>query len=212
MNIRLIGDVHGQYGKYLQIVKEANEKGLSTIQLGDLGFQYEELEKEFTNSKCKGITNRCILGNHDWYPRRPVFDLGDYGLLYDNTVFFVRGSFSIDWKYQLARGTWFSEEELSLEQCYKCEALYTKHKDTITTIISHDCPRQVANKISSPTVLQNFGYNPNTFTTRTSELLQRLLDIHSPKDWYHGHFHKDYSFYHNGCNFTGLGICSYIDI
>ncbi len=214
MILRLIADIHGQYSEYKKIVEDANKKGIPTVQVGDFGFNYQPMEVFLAEMyETYKVRNNCILGNHDWYPARPTFDLGDYGVLdYAKTCYFVRGAFSIDWKYQLARGSWFPEEELTINECNKCLKHYEKNCKEIDVLISHEVPRSVATKISKPDILRNFGYEPDNFTTRTSELLQRILEIKAPKIWVHGHFHNHYELQVGPTKFIGLGINKYVDI
>lgn len=208
--IRFIGDVHAQYRKYIDIVEDANSQGISTFQVGDLGLDYSLVDKEIPKlSKKYKVDNCCILGNHDWYPKRPIFDLGDWGV-YNKNIFFVRGAFSIDWKYQLANGTWFPEEEIPHRDCEKCYNDYCNANTDI--VVTHDCPRFIADKIGKPEVLKAFGYDPTNFNTRTSLLFDEMFKARPPKLWIHGHFHRNYEMTVDNTKFKGLGILSYIDI
>ena len=69
IDLRLIGDIHGKYDHYLNLVKDCQY----TLQVGDLGFDYEpifHLDPE---------KHRFIGGNHDNYTLkyRPDLDLSD---------------------------------------------------------------------------------------------------------------------------------------
>jgi hypothetical protein len=47
--------------------------------------------------------------------------------------------------------------------------------------------------------------------TPTQELLQQMLDIHKPKIWCHGHYHRHYKLIYKEVNFMGIGERQYID-
>ena len=54
---RVISDVHGKFDKYISIAKQAEY----TIQIGDMGFTYDALNK-LDHEK-----HRVLAGNHDNY-------------------------------------------------------------------------------------------------------------------------------------------------
>lgn len=199
--IRLLGDVHGKVHDYISFCKKAEQEGYDTIQLGDLGFRetYNAIEKTLDVTK-----HRCILGNHDYYPHRPLNDMGDFGYFDYNgqSVFFVRGAFSIDKKYRVAGKSWFYEEELNLEERKSAVALYKTRKADI--ILSHESCQVLAQKIGNPQVLLNFGFDPETFSTKTNQMLQEMFDYHEPQQWFHGHYHKTYQQQIGNCNFRCL--------
>jgi predicted phosphodiesterase len=90
--VRIIGDVHGNYQKYLEIIKESEY----SIQIGDLGLNYDFFKKNNVNSN-----NHVFFGgNHDNYDTINSCNnnLGDFGFkqLGDFKFFFVRGAWSID--------------------------------------------------------------------------------------------------------------------
>src|SRR5579863_5210382 len=93
-NFYAIGDVHGKYSQYLDLIKPLN----ATVQVGDMGFSYEHMDS------LDPKTHKFFGGNHDNYD---VIDkcpncLGDYGMDHLNGVpfFFCRGAFSIDQEYR----------------------------------------------------------------------------------------------------------------
>ena len=65
MYLRLVGDVHGYTKDYINLV----EKATFSIQLGDMGFDYEELYD------LDPYSHVFIGGNHDNYTMKPLPDL-----------------------------------------------------------------------------------------------------------------------------------------
>jgi len=201
--ITLIGDVHSKYDRYLKICEE-NEY---TLQVGDLGYSYDALKLIDSNN------HKFISGNHESHDI--CYDLphclGRFGESTLNNIdfFFVSGAFSID-KYIRMRNyysgywpkTWFENEELSQQEGLQCLELYAKTKPDI--LISHEAPRFWANEIGNPNVLKNFGFDPETFTTSTSELLNQMFEVHIPKLFVCGHFHISRKKNYKGCKMRVL--------
>jgi hypothetical protein len=200
--ISIIGDVHGKKDRHLEIIA-ANEH---TLQIGDLGFSYDYL---------KGVDSdrhKFFGGNHDNVDT--MYDqpqcLGDFGAYeLDNTpFFFIRGAFSVDWPARVnweaggGQKTWWEKEQLSLLEGNDCLEDYAKAKPDL--VFSHSCPTEVSKLIGNPNTLAYFGFNPETFTTCTQELLQVLFDIHQPSMWVFGHFHKSWSHSLKGTDFICL--------
>lgn len=214
--VRIIGDVHGKYEKYFPLTEDCDY----SLQIGDMGFQYYSLHKlDYKKHKFFG-------GNHDNYDDyflTPHTFAGfngssNYGPSSHGGLkfFFVRGGFSIDWRPRQAaylRGepkSWWKKEELSLEDMWSCFAEYKSCKPEI--VITHECPRSISSKVGNNTILSSFGYDPKTFSTPTTELLQSMLDFHKPKLWIFGHYHVSFDENINGTNFVCLPKLGYTDI
>lgn len=217
--LRIISDVHGKYDRYLKLANES-PSGYS-LQVGDMGFDYLPLNK-LDPSK-----HQFFGGNHDNYDvllASPYLcsavphNIGDYGVYVINGIqfFFVRGALSIDkvarrnYEFKTGQRVWWQQEELSYKVLADAIKLYTVQRPQL--VITHTCPRQIANIIGNPDVLRNFGHDPDTFTEITGEALQAMFDIHKPKRWIFGHFHKKWSDTIDGCEFTCLPELGYIDI
>lgn len=214
--LRIIGDVHGEYKEYFLLTEDCDY----SLQIGDMGFQYSPLNK--LDSK----KHKFFGGNHDNYDiyfKSPhalwgLTETNDYGPSDHGGLkfFFVRGGFSIDWQPRQQfyfRGkpkSYWEDEELVLEDMLACLEEYKKYKPEI--VITHECPRSVAKFVDNPYALKQFGYDPDRFTTKTSELLQTMFEFHQPKVWYFGHYHKDWSENINGTQFTCLNELGYVDI
>jgi hypothetical protein len=100
--IRLLGDVHYKVPSYMNLIKDAEY----SIQLGDWGFNYSQL------NKVDDTHHKILAGNHDNYDNMDRFPhfLGDFGVYsvggYD--FFFIRGAFSVDKKYRIPKISWWA--------------------------------------------------------------------------------------------------------
>lgn len=202
--IAVIGDVHQKFRPYNRILSKYEY----TIQIGDFGFNYFVLDdKDSTKHK-------FFPGNHDNYDYCYEYPhcLGDYGSfsLDNKDFFFIRGGFSIDKKYRMPGVDWFPNEELNLEECNNCLNLYKETKPDI--VLSHECPDLVARLIGNPDVLREWGFNPETFQTKTQILLQQCFEYHQPKLWIFGHFHKTWQQIVNNTHFICLNELEILEL
>lgn len=206
INFRVIGDVHGEYSRYLPLAKEAEY----SLQVGDLGFDYSPIKE------LDPVKHRVIAGNHDNYSKYDTSKflaqtehfLGDYGV---HTIpgfgefFFVRGGRSIDWEYRIKGRSWWEEEELTYAEGLKALELYKKTKPQI--VFSHECPTDVIEFVSG---FKTWDGEP-IMPSRTAHLLNSMLSEHQPKTWIFGHHHKDWQGVVKGTEFRCLGILSFVD-
>lgn len=195
--LTVIGDVHGQTSKYIDLTEDS----CFSVQIGDMGFNYQPLLEWDVDPE----VHKFFFGNHDICSAKLPHVLGDFGeyTLGGVKFFFVRGAFSIDKEYRLGCGWhWDPEEELSSSRLQEAIDLYTELKPDI--MLTHDCPRQIANIIGNPSFLWGFGFDPERFTTRTSEALQTMFEAHQPRQWIFGHFHKSWNDVINGTHFRCL--------
>lgn len=176
----IIGDVHGQYNQYLQLLI-GEEK---SIQLGDLGFDYTPLAN-------LPLTHRFIQGNHDNYDIKDPHALGDYGQ--HEGFYYIRGAKSIDRNARVEGVDWWRNEELSYLEFSHAIAQYATTKPDI--MLSHDCPHSVC--------LNHFGYTDHSPTRMA---LQVALEHHRPKLWIFGHHHKSLDVTIDGTRFICLNI------
>ncbi len=205
--LTIISDVHGKKANYVNIVR----KRKYTVQLGDLSVD----NYNFLNH-IDGDNHVFIAGNHDNFDildnNPPKNYLGRYGLktLNDVEFFYLGGAFSIDKIYRLNYEfknkikCWWPQEEATEDEFENAYNLYCSLKPNI--VITHDCPRRVANLAGNPRILREFGFDDD-FTTRTSEWLQKMWDFHAPRTWVFGHFHTNFDQTHfNGKEATRF-IC-----
>lgn len=176
VNLRVIGDVHGRYDCYHRLLG----KSKSSIQVGDFGFDYETL------SGVDARRHRILGGNHDNYDdvgNWPHF-LGDHGIhTVDGfgDIFFVRGGFSLDHNLRTEGISWWANEELSMAECQATVADYIAVMPTF--VVSHECPISIV-----PYVVAS----SNIIPTKTNQLLERLFEIHQPRTWVFGHYHRSW--------------------
>lgn len=205
--IRIISDIHSNYQRYYQLLKGCEY----SVQLGDMSYNYEPL-------KNLSLNHRFIEGNHgswDIVHTIPNY-LGRYGYTELNGIdfFFVSGGFSIDWKERKKMKsvwgkTWFENEQLNRIEQDECLEWYSKIKPDL--MLTHEAPRSIVHHFSNPEIIKSFGYDPETFTTETSELLDRMLKVHRPKKMFFGHFHCDWEKEINGTVFRCIKELGYYD-
>ncbi len=191
MSITIIGDVHGKYRRYHEIIRE-KDRHPYTIQLGDFGFDYGTVFN-VDNEK-----HKIIGGNHDHYDRIihiPHY-LGDFGYSCLNGVsfFYYRGAYSIDRQYRTIGIDWWEQEQVSIDQFMKARELYRETKPKI--VITHDCPQNIAGQMLLP--------GQRIYENMTGWALQELLNIHEPEYWFFGHWHQSRQITYGRTNFTCL--------
>lgn len=194
--ITLIGDVHGQYDRYVKMARKRDY----TVQIGDLGFKYDCL------NNLDPEKHKVVAGNHDNYDiisNWPHY-LGDYGNFSLNGVsfFFYRGAYSIDRQYRTIGIDWWEQEQVKIEQFMKARELYRETKPDI--VITHDCPESVAMLLLDP--------GQPIFQNMTGWALQELLNIHKPKIWRFGHWHVSWRRTIDGTDFACLNELETMEI
>jgi hypothetical protein len=209
MKITLLGDCHGKYSKYLDIVKDTEY----SIQLGDYGFNYSSLKSVDCNK------HKVLFGNHDVVftnsdgelikPCDHILD--NFGIIEKSSnsnipdMFYVRGGHSIDKAYRTEGKDWFKDEELTYQQMCKAIDLYEKVKPEI--VLSHETPSSMIPYVANP----NFAHL-DLKPSATAQTLEYMYRIHQPKFWFHCHFHIDKWYKPNETNFFCLNELSYIDL
>ncbi len=191
MSITIIGDVHGKYKRYHEIIREKDQHPY-TVQLGDFGFKYDTLQNVDS-------TRHLILpGNHDNYNDcyNHSHFLGDYGYTSLNRIefFYYRGAYSIDRQYRTVGIDWWEQEQVSIDQFMKARELYRQSKPRI--VITHDCPQNIASMMLIP--------NQRIYENTTGWALQELLNIHEPEYWFFGHWHQSRTIAYGQTKFTCL--------
>lgn len=186
--ITLIGDVHGKYSEYANIVKGCNY----SIQLGDMGFKYDIL-KDIDSTR-----HMILPGNHDNYSICYEYShfLGDYGYTRLNTIdfFYYRGAYSIDRQYRTIGIDWWQNEQVDIESFIEARELYRSVKPDI--VLSHDCPEQIAQLMLKP--------RQRMYQNITGWGLGELYKIHEPKLWIFGHWHESRTIIYGNTKFICL--------
>lgn len=202
--LRFIGDVHGRIPEYVRLCHAAE----NTVQVGDLGFRrhYDEV-----TATLDPVRHRFLPGNHDDYEHLPPHSLGDFGVheAAGISMFFVRGAFSIDQKYRVPKLNWWPEEELPEERLREAIRLYAEVKPGL--MVTHDCPMSICPRVGNAQILREFGFR-GELCTRTQAALQEMLDLHQPRRWIFGHYHRDRTFEVNGVTFTCLAELGVLDM
>lgn len=201
--LRLVGDVHGYTGNYVDLVKDVP----LSLQVGDMGFDYKDL------AVLDADKHKIVAGNHDNYSedkkgkfhlQTPHF-LGDYGV-WDapgfGPVFFLRGSWSFDEDMRTWGLDWWPKEELSIAELHDALTLYMEVKPRL--VVTHDCPMTVADQLLVGKV--RFS------SCRTSQALEELFGANRPKWWFFGHYHVDWRAEIKGTKFVCLDELAVFDL
>ncbi len=181
-----IGDVHGKFNRYLDLVKGH----AGSVQVGDMGFDYQSLNHLH-------LTHRFIKGNHDNYEMADPHDLGDFGNWGD--IGFVRGAYSIDTYRRIEGYDKFRNEELSYQEMSQAIGHIVANQPKI--MVSHDAPQCV--------VSQFFGIDDRSHTRNG---LQAIFEQHQPKVWIFGHHHKSVDEYIGDTRFICLAELETIEV
>lgn len=194
--MRIIGDVHGHYQSYLNIVKECEY----SVQLGDFGFDYSIL------NSIDSQYHKVLAGNHDNYDKVGNFPhfLGDFGITTLNNIRFgyIRGALSVDRMYRIPSVSWWENEELEYDDGNKCVEFF--RNNPVDIMLSHDCPHSIV-----PFVITN-PYK--VLSSTTNRLLEFILYDVRPIQWFFGHHHHTWSSTIDGCYFRCLNELEFVDL
>lgn len=196
--MKVIGDVHGNHADYLDIL----DKSDFTVQVGDFGLCWDVLSKNSVDPS----HHKIIGGNHDNYTTASSFPhyMGDYGVAQHGGIefFYIRGERSVDAHLRIEGKTWWREEELDIPAGYNAITAYEEARPEI--VISHGCPASIV-----PFFMTN---NMKVTPSRTSQLLDAMLQIHKPKLWIFGHHHNSQTLKEGTCTFRCLDELETMDI
>lgn len=205
--LRVIGDVHGHYDEYVKIADKAEH----SIQVGDLGFEYNCL-KQLDPER-----HKVLAGNHDNYSKwntakfihmQTCHWLGDFGVYTVpefGDIFFVRGGFSIDWRYRSEGTSWWKDEELEYPLMEKALALYQELKPEY--VITHECPGTLVDAAFGQKTWDGELLRPSM----TAKLLDHMWSSHAPKYWIFGHHHKNWTDEVRGTIFRCVPELGFVD-
>ena len=198
-----IGDVHGKYGPYKQIIKDCQ----ASIQVGDMGVGFfrsdgrPHTNPPFDHMTKNGRNHRFIRGNHDnpdvcsrhkqWIPDGSLE--GDH--------MFIGGAFSIDKAYRTAGLDWWPDEELSWQRL--CDMALAAKIHGPRVIVSHDCPKSIIQHMHSHHLFDN---------SRTQEGLQLLYEEWQPEYWIYGHHHKSFKYKEGKTTFICLAELEVLEL
>lgn len=208
----VIGDVHGKYNDYYNLVKDAR----SSFQIGDFGFgqawqslSYSDLDVEM---HCVG------QGNHDPHDVLDEFTpywTGRYGpvKIDGHDIFWIGGALSIDIVYRVADWvnngrnfkSWWPNEQLSYAEMEDCKKKWKNKKPQV--VFSHTAPESIIlhhfNGNKGANIMEAYGWGSD-YTDMTSQFLEHLWGIHKPDLWVFGHFHRSWTQTIKGTEFRCL--------
>lgn len=199
MNIpfRIIGDVHGHHGRYVNLIKKADW----SVQLGDMGFDYRKMDK------IDSTRHRFIPGNHDNYDNLPSHAFqADWGQVSMGHVdfFYIRGGYSIDKMYRIPHVSYWPQEEIEYASAQELIDTIGTLKPKI--IFSHECPISC---MKEGVLTNRFKINPS-FTVQTLSAV--FYHIWKPEIWVFGHHHNDWHKEIDGTQFYCLNELSSLDM
>lgn len=179
MKLTFVGDPHGKIDHLVKIIKDCyySIPRSQVLCVGDLGFnsQINQLKEELCFYTEHFFS---VVGNHDDIPNKDSWPyLGNFAHFPNESIFTVRGAFSIDKIHRTEGIDWFANEELTYQEGLEAFDEYCKLKPRI--VISHDCPESIRQTF--------FGIFEKS---NTSNLLQAMFEEHQPELWVFGHHHK----------------------
>lgn len=215
MKIRFIGDVHGFWNRYRDIIYRdmINKNIENSIQVGDLGMGFTshsewapDSAKTFDRKFSKG-NHRFIRGNHDnplevkrskkWI-EDGLIETTDLG----NKIMYIGGAWSIDYDWRTIGVDWWPDEELSYEELKDLIDVYKSTRPHI--MVTHTAPIGIP---AGPMGIKIWGNG-----ARTEHALQEMLMFHRPKLWIFGHWHKNFDKVIDNTRFICLNELDYIDL
>ena len=213
MQIRILGDVHEKQEEYIEIIKDAQY----SIQLGDMGFNYDKIQSVDSRR------HRVLYGNHD------KLTTDDYGRIVHNDprffpnygswihsiidevktnipdIFVVRGEHSIDKEDRIEGFNWFPNEQMTYREMCNAIELYKNAKPKI--VVSHGCPSSIIQYVGNPA----FAYM-DLKPSATAKLLQAMYDFHQPDVWLFAHYHINRCVRPDYTYFFCIDKLNYLDI
>lgn len=212
MAVRIIGDVHGKFSRYRDIIRDVPR----SIQVGDMGVGFrngngDQMGNPPYDSMSRG-DHKFIRGNHDnpqACARHPYW-IADGSFIpviegsMDSGIYCLGGAVSIDKAWRTEGLDWWPDEECSYAELERMIDDYTAIKPEI--VITHDCPDSIAGEI-----LTAFRKVRIEDGSRTRQALDRVFAIHQPREWYFGHWHEFMQFERNGTKFRCLAELEYAD-
>jgi len=197
LRVTLIGDIHQKRAMF-----NAEYMPPNSIQLGDLGFDYSQWDRNNRRLRNPKPGRRHFIGgNHDAYniliPEADYLQEINPELCHiprgyvSGKVMFIGGADSIDAHHRIPGYDWFPEERLSMMEV-DCILQYEGRVDVI---IAHDLPA-----FAYP------GVGIHNIVGSHCRDLEEIFYKFRPSRWYAGHHHKSVQFSVEGCHFKVLDI------
>lgn len=207
--IRLIGDVHGKFGRYRELIRDVP----SSLQLGDMGVGFSRIDwdgsrKWSSNPPYDAMAqgrHLFIRGNHDnpEVCQRHNFCVDDGNVV--DGIYCLGGATSIDRAWRTEGLDWWPDEQCSYAALECMIDDYAAIKPEI--VCTHECPESIANM-----VLAAFNMRKIEDGSRTRQALERMFAIHQPRQWFFGHWHVSMCFEQNGTVFRCLNELEFADV
>lgn len=183
-----VGDVHGKFPSFNEVLKEAWKWDEEVVQVGDFGLGFkcgEDSDKHWLNVFDTGKSKSSyhfIRGNHDnpdYVAKCPNYIIDGH---YRNGIMYVGGAYSIDKAYRKQGVDWWVDEEVSQEDL---EVIYAKYAELKPRrLVTHTCPWSIAHSLFG-NVVPRLG----TVGPRTENMFDQMFYIHQPEEWVFGHWH-----------------------
>jgi hypothetical protein len=206
--ILITGDTHGRWN-YLNDLIGTMEPDETWV-CGDFGY-WPNIHPMFDNvhggivrwcdgnhedhMELRNLENAEIAPNVFYMPRGSHITLDD-----GRNVLFFGGGYSIDrhlrGKYSPDFG-WFPQEEASVNDMYNIDA----DLEDVDVVISHTCPLEVMETFVPYD--RGYGHYASEYT------MSRIFEMFQPKEWYFGHWHRNKTGNHLGCQWTCLTDAPY---
>lgn len=195
MLIRFIGDIHGNFDQYLDILSGCDQ----SVQVGDFGIGFG-LEVPYF-----GIQHRFIRGNHDNPAKCKVHPNWIRDGHYDDSLrmMFLGGGYSVDRHLRVEGRDWWPDEEMRLSEYYELLIKYEEEKPRV--MVTHDCPE------IEELMLPLIGAN-SLITTRTGQVFRSMWHAHQPDIWVFGHYHKSLDMFIGNTRFICVDQMQFKDL
>lgn len=224
-----IGDIHGNFKKFLSDLKEKSYENLSMIQVGDFGVGFRSLDQEYAliepiNSLLKERNNILYVfrGNHDnpdYFENCP-FDFSNIKFLKDFSVITIEGKNILILGGAISIDRMTRKEGISYWKGEGIPYIIPDIKDIVSKNISvdvvctHNCPSFVWPTEMSD-IVRNFmkidktlEYELVSERKRLDLLYNKISEYngYNPKLWIYGHMHKTITTRVNESIFQCCGI------
>ncbi|MEX0345841.1 MAG: hypothetical protein AB3N20_13025 [Rhizobiaceae bacterium] len=207
--MRFIGDVHGDFARYEQLIGETGQ----SVQIGDLGLGYGTVgadgvvmrpDPPFDVMKRAG-SHRFIRGNQDDPAMCRQSELWIADGTVDGDVFYCGGAETARRQNRIEGVNWWPDEELSEAEFAAVHEKYLDAKPRL--MVTHDCPVSIGAEI-----LAAHDIGKPVAVTRTRKSFEAMLALHKPQIWIFGHWHLPFDRQIGSTRFICLDILQTIDL
>lgn len=215
--VYIIGDIHGAFGRFRDVVRNNNLEDCYIICVGDLGIGFQhpakgeihQCKKQNIFFQERNIHFYSIRGNHDdpdYFNGSSRIQLSNFNLLPDyhfeeingEKFLFVGGAVSIDRQFRVLNRSYWTDEEFVLkpELVKECDVLITHSAPTWNGPFDKE---GLAGWCLRDTKLWDDCYKERIAH-------DQLIKLCKPKNHYCGHFHAYHWVEFQGCYSTILDI------